>query len=29
VDAIVLHGIQVHPMAGDEFSVEGYVRKEF
>lgn len=29
MDAIVLHGIQVHPIAEDEFAVEGYVRKEF
>jgi len=29
MDAIVLHGIQVHAMAGDEFAVEGYVRKEY
>jgi len=29
MDAILLHGIQVHPMAGDEFAVEGYVQKEF
>jgi len=29
MDAIVLYGIQVHAMAGDEFAVEGYVRKEF
>jgi diaminohydroxyphosphoribosylaminopyrimidine deaminase/5-amino-6-(5-phosphoribosylamino)uracil reductase len=27
-DAILLHGIQVHPIAEDEFAVEGYVRKE-
>jgi len=27
-DAIVLHGIQVHAIAEDEFAVEGYVRKE-
>ncbi|MBZ5592069.1 MAG: bifunctional diaminohydroxyphosphoribosylaminopyrimidine deaminase/5-amino-6-(5-phosphoribosylamino)uracil reductase RibD [Acidobacteriia bacterium] len=27
-DAIVLNGIQVHPIAEDEFAVEGYVRKE-
>ena len=29
MDAIVLHGIQVHPIAEDEFAVEGYVRKAF
>lgn len=29
MDAILLHDIQVHAMAGDEFAVEGYVRKEF
>jgi len=29
MDAIVLHGIQVHPIAEDEFAVEGYVRKVF
>ena len=29
MDAILLHNIQVHPMEGDEFAVEGYVRKEF
>jgi len=29
MDAIVLHGIQVHAMAGDEFAVEGYVQKEY
>ncbi len=29
MDAILLQGIQVHPVAGDEFAVEGYVRKEF
>jgi diaminohydroxyphosphoribosylaminopyrimidine deaminase/5-amino-6-(5-phosphoribosylamino)uracil reductase len=27
MDAILLHGIQVHPIAEDEFAVEGYVRK--
>jgi diaminohydroxyphosphoribosylaminopyrimidine deaminase/5-amino-6-(5-phosphoribosylamino)uracil reductase len=29
MDAIVLHGIQVHPIAEDEFAVEGHVRKVF
>ena len=29
MDAILLHGIQVHPMGGDEFAVEGYIQKEF
>jgi diaminohydroxyphosphoribosylaminopyrimidine deaminase/5-amino-6-(5-phosphoribosylamino)uracil reductase len=29
MDAILLHGIQVHAVAEDEFAVEGYVRKEF
>jgi diaminohydroxyphosphoribosylaminopyrimidine deaminase/5-amino-6-(5-phosphoribosylamino)uracil reductase len=29
MDAILLHGIQVHPIAEDEFAVEGYVRKAF
>jgi diaminohydroxyphosphoribosylaminopyrimidine deaminase/5-amino-6-(5-phosphoribosylamino)uracil reductase len=29
MDAILLHGIQVHPIAEDEFAVEGYVRKVF
>lgn len=29
MDAILLHAIQVHVMAGDEFAVEGYVQKEF
>jgi diaminohydroxyphosphoribosylaminopyrimidine deaminase/5-amino-6-(5-phosphoribosylamino)uracil reductase len=29
MDAIVLHRIQVHPIAEDEFAVEGYIRKEF
>jgi diaminohydroxyphosphoribosylaminopyrimidine deaminase/5-amino-6-(5-phosphoribosylamino)uracil reductase len=29
MDAIRLHGIQVHSVAEDEFAVEGYVRKEF
>jgi diaminohydroxyphosphoribosylaminopyrimidine deaminase / 5-amino-6-(5-phosphoribosylamino)uracil reductase len=29
MDAIVLHGIQLHSIAEDEFAVEGYVRKEF
>jgi len=29
MDAILLHGIQVHVMAGDEFAVEGYVQKEY
>ncbi len=28
MDAIRLHGIQVHTVAEDEFAVEGYVRKE-
>lgn len=28
MDAIVLHGIQVHAVAEDEFAVEGYVQKE-
>jgi diaminohydroxyphosphoribosylaminopyrimidine deaminase/5-amino-6-(5-phosphoribosylamino)uracil reductase len=28
MDAILLRGIQVHPIAEDEFAVEGYVRKE-
>ncbi len=29
MDAILLHDIQLHTMAGDEFAIEGYVRKEF
>ena len=29
MDAILLHGIQVHPIAEDEFAVEGHVRKVF
>ena len=29
MDAILLHGIQVHSIAEDEFAVEGYVRKVF
>jgi hypothetical protein len=29
MDAIVLHGIHVHPMAEDEFAVEGHVMKVF
>jgi diaminohydroxyphosphoribosylaminopyrimidine deaminase/5-amino-6-(5-phosphoribosylamino)uracil reductase len=29
MDAILLRGIQVHPIAEDEFAVEGYLRKEF
>jgi diaminohydroxyphosphoribosylaminopyrimidine deaminase/5-amino-6-(5-phosphoribosylamino)uracil reductase len=29
MDAIQLHGIQVHPIAEDEFAVEGRVRKVF
>ncbi|MCU1273687.1 MAG: 5-amino-6-(5-phosphoribosylamino)uracil reductase / diaminohydroxyphosphoribosylaminopyrimidine [Bryobacterales bacterium] len=29
MDAILLERIQVHPISGDEFAVEGYVRKEF
>jgi len=29
MDAILLHGIQVHAIAADEFAVEGYVRKVF
>jgi diaminohydroxyphosphoribosylaminopyrimidine deaminase/5-amino-6-(5-phosphoribosylamino)uracil reductase len=29
MDAILLHGIQVHPIAEDEFAVEGYLRREF
>ncbi|HXA06497.1 MAG TPA: bifunctional diaminohydroxyphosphoribosylaminopyrimidine deaminase/5-amino-6-(5-phosphoribosylamino)uracil reductase RibD [Bryobacteraceae bacterium] len=29
MDAILLHGIQVHPIAEDEFAVEGYVRKAY
>ena len=29
MDAIVLHGIHVHPIAEDEFAVEGHVRKVF
>ena len=29
MDAILLHGIKVHPIAEDEFAVEGYVRKVF
>ena len=28
MDAILLRGIQVHPIAEDEFAVEGYIRKE-
>ena len=28
MDAILLQDIQVHPVAQDEFAVEGYVRKE-
>jgi len=27
-DAILLHNIQLHPIAGDEFAVEGYIRRE-
>jgi diaminohydroxyphosphoribosylaminopyrimidine deaminase/5-amino-6-(5-phosphoribosylamino)uracil reductase len=29
MDAILLERIQVHPISGDEFAVEGYVRKDF
>jgi diaminohydroxyphosphoribosylaminopyrimidine deaminase/5-amino-6-(5-phosphoribosylamino)uracil reductase len=29
MDAILLNRVQVHPIAEDEFAVEGYVRKEF
>jgi diaminohydroxyphosphoribosylaminopyrimidine deaminase / 5-amino-6-(5-phosphoribosylamino)uracil reductase len=28
MDAILLHNITVHPIASDEFAVEGYIRKE-
>jgi diaminohydroxyphosphoribosylaminopyrimidine deaminase / 5-amino-6-(5-phosphoribosylamino)uracil reductase len=28
MDAILLHNIQLHPIANDEFAVEGYIRKE-
>jgi diaminohydroxyphosphoribosylaminopyrimidine deaminase/5-amino-6-(5-phosphoribosylamino)uracil reductase len=28
MDAILLERIQVHPISGDEFAVEGYVREE-
>jgi len=29
MDAILFRGIQLHPIAEDEFAVEGYIRKEF